>query len=312
MAYTGSYIPKQPYPELYLSLGHAIPNLPAVDKNFALSLYDGYTKYNGWSDKQAFWAQKMVDKGTKGIVVGMDLSSVPKDVKETIVLGVPVMQAAVKSVEVVADSSSMNAIHALFTKAGVHLKKPSIKLSTTKGKSLVLKPGKFAGTINVASSTSYPNKYYGKITAEGAYSPAFQLSQDTVADIVETLMAFAAAPDVIAAKYGKLHGKCCFCSKGLTDAKSTSVGYGPICAQHYGLPWGEVGNGYTKGAASPIYNQFKKALESGSVSLFSGPMKLHLHTAGPKEPPKAVGECYIPVLSPEAYQEMRKKVEILF
>jgi len=27
--------------------------------------------------------------------------------------------------------------------------------------------------------------------------------------------------------------------RGLDDERSVSVGYGPVCAGHYGLPWGE-------------------------------------------------------------------------
>lgn len=33
---------------------------------------------------------------------------------------------------------------------------------------------------------------------------------------------------------------CCFCGRDLDTAESISVGYGPICAAKYGLPWGEV------------------------------------------------------------------------
>lgn len=42
-----------------------------------------------------------------------------------------------------------------------------------------------------------------------------------------------------AAKFGKLYGICCFCSRTLTDERSIGVGYGPVCAEHYGLPWGD-------------------------------------------------------------------------
>lgn len=43
-----------------------------------------------------------------------------------------------------------------------------------------------------------------------------------------------------AARFGKLWGSCVFCSRLLTDERSVSVGYGPICADHNGLPWGET------------------------------------------------------------------------
>jgi len=33
---------------------------------------------------------------------------------------------------------------------------------------------------------------------------------------------------------------CCFCGRELDTAESISVGYGPVCADKHGLPWGEV------------------------------------------------------------------------
>lgn len=43
-----------------------------------------------------------------------------------------------------------------------------------------------------------------------------------------------------AAKFGQLYGTCIFCWKDLTDERSIEVGYGPICANNRGLPWGET------------------------------------------------------------------------
>lgn len=44
-----------------------------------------------------------------------------------------------------------------------------------------------------------------------------------------------------AARFGHQHHRCVFCSRKLsdeTDGRSVDVGYGPICADRYGLPWG--------------------------------------------------------------------------
>lgn len=43
-----------------------------------------------------------------------------------------------------------------------------------------------------------------------------------------------------AARFGRLTGACVFCSRKLTDERSIEVGYGPVCAEREGLPWGEV------------------------------------------------------------------------
>ena len=42
----------------------------------------------------------------------------------------------------------------------------------------------------------------------------------------------------VASRYGIASGRCVFCSKGLSTKESLGVGYGPNCAEKYGLPWG--------------------------------------------------------------------------
>ncbi len=42
-----------------------------------------------------------------------------------------------------------------------------------------------------------------------------------------------------AAEFGHMHGACVFCSRAIDTPESTAVGYGPVCAERHGLPWGE-------------------------------------------------------------------------
>lgn len=42
-----------------------------------------------------------------------------------------------------------------------------------------------------------------------------------------------------ARRFGLVTSRCVFCSRKLTDERSIHVGYGEICAEHNGLPWGE-------------------------------------------------------------------------
>lgn len=42
----------------------------------------------------------------------------------------------------------------------------------------------------------------------------------------------------LAAAFGALYGICCACGRDLTDERSIEAGYGPICAEHNGWPWG--------------------------------------------------------------------------
>lgn len=36
---------------------------------------------------------------------------------------------------------------------------------------------------------------------------------------------------------GQRYSYCCFCGTEITSKNSLAVGYGPICAENYGLPW---------------------------------------------------------------------------
>ncbi len=76
--------------------------------------------------------------------------------------------------------------------------------------------------------------YTGKVAENGTY---FGHSGDGA---LAAIRAFAADPASRAAAHGHKTGMCCFCSRELTDPASVAVGYGPICADRYGLPYGEL------------------------------------------------------------------------
>jgi len=94
------------------------------------------------------------------------------------------------------------------------------------------------GFVMLTDGGKYPdNLYFGRI------SPAGQLDigrdGHTRADaLVQLLVRLSFNPAKVAADYGHLTGHCCFCRLQLNDARSTTVGYGPICAEKYALPWG--------------------------------------------------------------------------
>lgn len=43
-----------------------------------------------------------------------------------------------------------------------------------------------------------------------------------------------------AKRFGDVTGQCVMCGRRLTDERSISVGYGPVCAEQQGWPWGEA------------------------------------------------------------------------
>lgn len=133
------------------------------------------------------------------------------------------------------------AIIALFNLAADSLKYPKIALALRDGTDVVLSRAGIRasrpGTINVTNGRRYgddDNVWYGRIELDGT----FQDSQAATDELRTLLVAFSADPSGVAAAYGKLTGNCCFCRRGLTDERSTDVGYGPVCAKNYGLNWG--------------------------------------------------------------------------
>lgn len=46
-----------------------------------------------------------------------------------------------------------------------------------------------------------------------------------------------------AAAFGAMTERCCFCAKAIDTPESVAVGYGPICAAKFGLPWGDTTTG---------------------------------------------------------------------
>lgn len=100
--------------------------------------------------------------------------------------------------------------------------------------------GKNVGKIRVTDGGQYPNnRFYGWMDRDGQLrgrgaSDEAVLSALRVMDDTEALADAAGA-------IGRETGSCCFCSRQLTHGDSLTVGYGPICADRYGLPHGGSG-----------------------------------------------------------------------
>lgn len=136
----------------------------------------------------------------------------------------------------------MAGVLALFARASAHIKKPAIKLACG-GLDLRLtiatSRAQVPGSVNVVDETDpAAGRWLGRILVGGTFEASRKF--DTPAEVLEQLLALAARPAETAAAYGRLTGRCAFCSIKLSDGRSTAVGYGETCAGHYGLPWGET------------------------------------------------------------------------
>lgn len=74
--------------------------------------------------------------------------------------------------------------------------------------------------------------YLGKITPRGELRAVATIPQEAK----EELRQFAIEGHSYLASIGRMSGNCCYCGRDLTDTESVTLGYGPICARHYGLP----------------------------------------------------------------------------
>ena len=100
------------------------------------------------------------------------------------------------------------------------------------------------GSINVATPGRYgENEWFGRITRQGEFLPSrkYDASQQTAVGLA--LQAMANDPAKAAGEFGRLTGRCCFCALPLSDERSTKVGYGPVCAKNWGVPWGSKAEG---------------------------------------------------------------------
>ena len=116
----------------------------------------------------------------------------------------------------------------LMDRAALHLKWPKIRfgnmtLVRLKSSTVMVKMG------NVRRAWIEPD---GRLSDGSGYDP---LSEN----LRKFLQVFANDPVKYASIEGVRSGACSFCRKELTSTASVSVGYGPICAQKWGLPWGE-------------------------------------------------------------------------
>jgi hypothetical protein len=88
------------------------------------------------------------------------------------------------------------------------------------------------GTINVTDGGKYPdNTWYGRVDVDGTWEKSYNATDE----VGQLLKALSENPAGFATMHGKKHGNCCFCAKTLTHDNSLAAGFGPVCAENWGL-----------------------------------------------------------------------------
>ena len=165
------------------------------------------------SPKQAAWIHKLASDGAK-----------PKQQSQTV------------------EGLDLSDIIELFDRAAEAQKRaPKIVFTAPDGTPLVLKRcgerSRNPGAVNITDDGEYPDAFwFGRINRDGTVFA----SRGWKPEVESALSELALDPAKVASQHGIATGQCCFCNIELSDKRSRAVGYGPICAEKYGLPWGEV------------------------------------------------------------------------
>jgi len=131
----------------------------------------------------------------------------------------------------------------IFEKAKQTLKWPKLKYPHENQMiefSLAGPNARMPGTINITDGKQYPNKFYGRVIKDNeARKLRFQWNekQQRTEDLTAIIKAIVENPVGMCSLIGQQYAHCCFCGLELTNKNSVLVGYGPICAEKWGLPW---------------------------------------------------------------------------
>lgn len=196
----------------------SLHRLSERDRSFAQSLLAQFADRGSLSEKQCFWVGELVKRARSAQT--------------------PATAPAAPAVRTI----TFEALVKLFTSGSTR----PVLFRTQDGRDIRLalagERSSTPGSINVTdTSTSFENRvWFGRITREGGWVPSRRTSGAEQQAVEAALAEFNANPAAAAAAYGQETGACCFCGIALTDPRSVSVGYGPICAGNRGLPWGEL------------------------------------------------------------------------
>lgn len=113
-------------------------------------------------------------------------------------------------------------------------------------------PHSYHVTYNMASPRMVKD-YLGRIESTGQLVIAGAVKGlPAKGQLIEALQSIDADPLAAAVAYARATNRCGFCTRELTDEPSVQAGYGPICAEKYGLPWGDATDEVSAYGRQPI------------------------------------------------------------
>lgn len=140
-------------------------------------------------------------------------------------------------------TTGMAKVYAFFANAREHLKSPKLVMGLPGGKHLRIylsgSRSKAPNVLNLVTEDEYGSMNYwlGRVHPDGKWEHR-EGDDDLRGKASKLLERLAEDPAKVAKESARITGNCCFCHRPLTDDRSTEVGYGPVCADHWSLPWG--------------------------------------------------------------------------
>jgi hypothetical protein len=199
--------------QLIADLEARYTQLPISQHAFAVSLCNQFRARGRLSPRQVEWVGRLLDQIARPVVAA------PVDpAPELSPAGVATMQGWLDAA------------------AGRGVLRPRVTYPTRGGARLT-----FARPASTSRYAGQPvifvrrDREYAGMIREQRFHAARDFAVD--AEFTHSLSGILSAPLNHAVAQGHATGSCCFCSRQLTDARSVHHGYGPICAENYGLPW---------------------------------------------------------------------------
>lgn len=219
-----------PSQELCEKLARAMPYVPLGSQNFARSLVQNHETYGGWTPKQLDHAELLLERAREEYRAAQHAKRQDAE---------PGAYEEEQEAHPRVSDEGMRGLKRLFDAAkAAELKKPALLVRVGKAFGLKLVPAREGPDFVMFNrDVEGPPGFVGGLKATGALDVRRQYAEH-VSAIAIALDDLGSNPEQAAKRYGRETGVCCFCARELTDKRSVKVGYGPICAAKWNLPWG--------------------------------------------------------------------------
>lgn len=186
------------------------------DREFASSLVRSFDRFGKLSEKQESWVPRLLERAHSQTTGSM----APRRVEH----------------EKVAVGEMTGLLNLLRIAKAAGVKWPKIKLKFPEDE-IQLTLSADSTFINAVAWRDGQKRWYGGVNKEGTMELSDKFRCE---ELVPTMKALAVNPSAAGKAYGQKTGICCFCGSPLKTTDSVFYGYGPVCAENYGLEWGQA------------------------------------------------------------------------